>query len=57
MSDVKGKDNQLLEGIDEYKYGFHDAEDKYVFKSKRGLSREVVEQIPVPILGMQREAA
>ena len=45
MSEVRGKDDQILEGIGEYKYGFHDPEDKYVFKSRRGLSREVVEQI------------
>jgi len=31
-------------GPSDYKYGFHDAED-YVFKSKRGLTREVVEEI------------
>ncbi|MBX5490986.1 MAG: Fe-S cluster assembly protein SufB [Chloroflexi bacterium] len=31
-------------GPREYQYGFHDVED-YVFKSKRGLSREVVEEI------------
>src|SRR5438874_11710453 len=30
---------------DEYKFGFHDAEDTYVFKSQRGLSRQVVEQL------------
>jgi Fe-S cluster assembly protein SufB len=30
--------------VDQYKYGFHDTED-YVFKAKRGLNREVVEQI------------
>ncbi|MBA3336942.1 MAG: Fe-S cluster assembly protein SufB, partial [Chloroflexia bacterium] len=30
--------------LEDYKYGFHDEED-YVFKSKRGLSREVVEEI------------
>jgi Fe-S cluster assembly protein SufB len=45
MSDAKNKDERVLEGIGEYKYGFHDPEDKYVFKSERGLSREVVEQI------------
>ena len=45
MSEVRGKDDQILDGIGDYKYGFHDPEDKYVFKSKRGLSREVVEQI------------
>jgi Fe-S cluster assembly protein SufB len=30
--------------LDQYKFGFHDTED-YVFKAKRGLNREVVEQI------------
>src|SRR5574338_1017051 len=45
MSEAARKDDQILEGIGEYKYGFHDPEDKYVFKSQRGLSREVVEQI------------
>ena len=30
--------------IGDYQYGFRDEED-YVFKSKRGLSREVVEEI------------
>jgi Fe-S cluster assembly protein SufB len=37
-------DEKLLEDIGQYKYGFHDPEN-YVFKAKRGLSREVVEQI------------
>jgi Fe-S cluster assembly protein SufB len=31
-------------GSSDYAYGFHDSED-YIFKSKRGLSREVVEEI------------
>src|SRR5580765_7266322 len=36
---------QVLEtGVDEYKYGFHDPE-QYVFKAKKGLSREVVKEI------------
>ncbi len=35
---------KILEGVGEYKYGFHDP-DTYVFKSQRGLSRKVVEQI------------
>ena len=35
---------RVLEGIGQYKYGFHDAEN-YVFKSQRGLSKEVVENI------------
>jgi Fe-S cluster assembly protein SufB len=37
-------DTQILEGIGEYQYGFNDPET-YVFKSKKGLDREVVEQI------------
>jgi Fe-S cluster assembly protein SufB len=45
MSDVKNKDERILEGIGEYKFGFHDSEDKYVFKSEKGLSRGIVEQI------------
>ena len=39
MSDAK-----LLEGIGEYQYGFKDPEN-YVFKSSKGLNREIVEQI------------
>jgi Fe-S cluster assembly protein SufB len=38
-------DAKMLEGIDEYKYGFRDPEDTYVFKTRKGLDREVVEQI------------
>ena len=37
-------DEKLLEDIGQYKYGFHDPEN-YVFKSERGLSRAVVENI------------
>ena len=37
-------DAQALEGIGEYKYGFRDPET-YVFKSRKGLDRQVVEQI------------
>ena len=37
-------DTQLLEGIGEYKWGFRDPET-YVYKSKKGLDREVVEKI------------
>jgi len=37
-------DAAILEGIGEYKFGFNDPEN-YVFKSGRGLNREVVEQI------------
>ncbi len=35
---------ELLQGIGDYRYGFSDPET-YVFKSRRGLDREVVEQI------------
>ncbi len=38
-------DSKILEDIGQYKYGFHDPDDKYIFKSRRGLNREVVEQI------------
>src|SRR5687768_178358 len=38
-------DTKILEDIGQYKYGFHDRDDNYVFKSERGLSREVVENI------------
>ena len=37
-------DRKTLEGIGEYKYGFHDPEN-YVFKSQKGLNREVVTNI------------
>jgi len=30
---------------DDYRHGFHDSEEKYVFKSGRGLTREIVERI------------
>jgi Fe-S cluster assembly protein SufB len=39
------EDAQILEGLGEYQYGFHDRDDYYTFKSQRGLSREVVENI------------
>lgn len=38
------EDTRILEDIGLYKYGFHDPEN-YVFKSQKGLSREVVENI------------
>jgi len=38
------KDAQVLEDIGEYKFGFRDPET-FVFKSQRGLNREIVEQI------------
>ena len=32
-------------GVGEYQFGFHDPTDKYVFKSRRGIDRDVVQQI------------
>ena len=43
MGDKKTDEN-LLEGIGEYQYGFKDP-DTYVFRSKKGLDQEIVEQI------------
>ena len=37
-------DAQILEGVGEYKWGFRDPEE-LVFKTRKGLDREVVEQI------------
>ncbi|MBE0408264.1 MAG: Fe-S cluster assembly protein SufB [Anaerolineales bacterium] len=37
-------DAKILEGIGEYKYGFRDP-DTYVFKTRKGLDREVVTEI------------
>ena len=37
-------DAQILEGIGEYQFGFKDPET-YVFKSRKGLDQEVVQQI------------
>src|SRR5512139_13893 len=37
-------ETELLKDIGEYRYGFSDP-DTYVFRSSKGLSREVVEQI------------
>jgi len=37
-------DTSVLEGISEYKYGFHDPET-FVYKSEKGLNRQVVEKI------------
>ena len=38
--------NLQVAGIkDDYKYGFHDSEDNYSFKSGKGLTREIVCQI------------
>lgn len=37
-------DATMLEGIGDYKYGFHDP-DTFVFKSEKGLNKEIVEKI------------
>ncbi len=37
-------DTELLQGIDEYQYGFRDP-DTYVFKSRKGLDEEIVREI------------
>jgi Fe-S cluster assembly protein SufB len=39
------EDEKILEDLGEYKYGFYDRDDNYVFKSQRGLSEEVVRNI------------
>jgi Fe-S cluster assembly protein SufB len=39
------EDAKILEDVGEYKYGFHDRDDNYTFKSQKGLNREVVENI------------
>jgi len=31
--------------IEEYRHGFHDPEDRYAYKSEKGLTREIVERI------------
>jgi Fe-S cluster assembly protein SufB len=31
--------------VDDYRHGFHDREDKYAFKSDKGLTRDIVERI------------
>src|SRR5579872_1471341 len=37
--------NPLGIDLDQYQYGFHDSEDAYAFKSRKGLDREIVEMI------------
>lgn len=40
------QDQQLLQGVgSDYKYGFHDKEEDYAFKSGKGLTREIVTEI------------
>jgi Fe-S cluster assembly protein SufB len=39
-------DEKILEGIGDYQYGFKDPET-FVFKSRKGLDREIVEQISI----------
>ena len=42
-TDVPVLDDEI--GVGDYQYGFHDPTDKYVFKSRRGLDRDIVHQI------------
>ncbi len=37
-------DTELLQGMEEYQYGFHDP-DTYVFRSRKGLDEEIVREI------------
>lgn len=32
-------------GVEEYKYGFHDPVDKYIFTARKGIDRDIVSQI------------
>ncbi len=34
-------------GIDDYKYGFHDSEENYIYKAKKGLNEEIVKEISI----------
>ncbi len=36
---------QSLSITDDYKYGFHDSEENYAFKSSKGLNKEIVQKI------------
>ncbi len=42
-TDMKATEQETVVG--EYQYGFHDPEDNYVFKSRKGLDTEIVNQI------------
>ncbi|RMG41366.1 MAG: Fe-S cluster assembly protein SufB [Planctomycetota bacterium] len=42
-TDLKTTEHDI--GIGEYKYGFHDPTDKYVFRARKGLDAEIVQQI------------
>ncbi len=44
--ELKDKTREAVEDINkDYKYGFHDPEDAYVFKSEKGLTEEIVRKI------------
>lgn len=44
--ELKEKTREAVEDINkDYKYGFHDPEDAYVFKSEKGLTEEIVRKI------------
>ena len=44
LSEVDAE-REVVRGIGDYQYGFHDPTDDYVFTGQKGLSRQVVEQI------------
>jgi Fe-S cluster assembly protein SufB len=41
---IEGKEQEFLRQDSEYRFGFHDPEN-YIFKAKKGLNKEIVEQI------------
>lgn len=46
LQDKRDKTRASLQDLNkDYKYGFHDPEDQYVFKSGKGLTEEIVRQI------------
>jgi len=45
IADSRPKTSQEELGVGEYMYGFSDPTDKYVFKSRKGLDRDIVAQI------------
>jgi len=38
---------QEITEITDYKYGFHDSEENYAYKSRKGLDKEMVEEISI----------
>lgn len=44
-TDLNNSDLKTDVGIGEYRYGFHDPTDQYVFKSRKGIDADIVRQI------------